>query len=209
MRARCRAALTPPPPPLSAAALRRCGCAQNGDTPLHYAAFNGQVACVALLVERGANKAAKNEVRCVAPSPAAACYALHRHGRVCAALRSAEAGRTRAREGRNWRRLRFISVCRLSVCRAAQPPAPPRACAPPHAATTAARQRRGTGAGTLAHLCAAATAAAASVCRRRARAAPRARPDAALRGSCAERRAAPRRAASVLACATHTRLRAG
>jgi ankyrin repeat protein len=57
---------------LSAAALRRCGCAQNGMTPLHWAAFKGKVACVALLVERGANKDAKNDVRCAAPSPAAA-----------------------------------------------------------------------------------------------------------------------------------------
>jgi hypothetical protein len=56
---------------LSAAALRRCGCAQNGNTPLHQAAVNGHVECVALLVERGANKEAKNNVRCAAPSPAA------------------------------------------------------------------------------------------------------------------------------------------
>jgi hypothetical protein len=31
-----------------------------------------QVACVVLLVERGADKEAKNNVRCAAPSPAAA-----------------------------------------------------------------------------------------------------------------------------------------
>jgi hypothetical protein len=57
---------------VSAAALRRCGCAQDGYTPLHWAADNGHVACVALLVERGANKDAKTNVRCAAPSPAAA-----------------------------------------------------------------------------------------------------------------------------------------
>jgi hypothetical protein len=52
---------------LSAAALHRCGCAQGG-TPLHCAALHdGQVACVAVLVERGANKEAKNEVRCAVP----------------------------------------------------------------------------------------------------------------------------------------------
>jgi hypothetical protein len=65
----------------SAAALRRCGCAQCGSTPLHDAAHNGQVACVALLVERGANNKAKDEVRCAAPSPAATRVPL----RPCAA----------------------------------------------------------------------------------------------------------------------------
>jgi hypothetical protein len=67
---------------LSAAALRRCGCAQHGNTPLHRAA-NGRVACVSLLVERGANKEAKNSVRYAAP-----CHrrcALH----LCAAMANA------------------------------------------------------------------------------------------------------------------------
>jgi ankyrin repeat protein len=55
--------LTPPRRP-SAAALRRCERAQDGNTPLQWAAFKGDVACVKLLVERGANKEAKNTVRC-------------------------------------------------------------------------------------------------------------------------------------------------
>jgi hypothetical protein len=56
---------------LSAAALRCRVIAQNGMTPLHMAAEYGHVACVALLVECGANKDAKNRVRCAAPSSAA------------------------------------------------------------------------------------------------------------------------------------------
>jgi hypothetical protein len=59
----------------SAAALRCCGYAQRDRTPLHCAARRGQVVCVALLVERGANKEAKNNVRCAAPSPTAAAAA--------------------------------------------------------------------------------------------------------------------------------------
>jgi ankyrin repeat protein len=62
-------------PRLPASALCRCGCAQIRNTPLHYAAWNGAVACVALLVERGANKEAKNEVRCTAFPPTAAAAA--------------------------------------------------------------------------------------------------------------------------------------
>jgi hypothetical protein len=34
-----------------------------GHTPLHWAAFKGHVACVTLLVERGANMEAMDEVR--------------------------------------------------------------------------------------------------------------------------------------------------
>jgi ankyrin repeat protein len=49
--------------------LRCCECAQEGDTPLHLAALKGRVACVALLVELGAHKEAKNEARCAAPRP--------------------------------------------------------------------------------------------------------------------------------------------
>jgi ankyrin repeat protein len=41
-----------------------CECAQDHATPLHGAAHNGHDACVTLLVERCANTAAKNEVRC-------------------------------------------------------------------------------------------------------------------------------------------------
>jgi hypothetical protein len=71
---------------LSAAALRRCGCAQFGSTPLHCAALRGHVACVALLVERGANKEAKDNVRCAAPSPPPRlCAASVRRRAYCAA----------------------------------------------------------------------------------------------------------------------------
>jgi hypothetical protein len=76
MRAQCRAALTLLSLLLPPLGLCRCGCAQAGWTPLHYAAQNGQTACVALLVEHGANKDAKDNVRCAAP--------LSRRRRRCA-----------------------------------------------------------------------------------------------------------------------------
>jgi hypothetical protein len=130
----------------SAAALRRCGCAQSDSTPLHWAAINGQVACVALLVERGANKEAKDKVRCAAPSPAAAaacCVGTAASAQRCALQKPGAC----AREGRNWRRL-SVYLRLLPVCRAAQPPAPPRACAFLHACghgcgAAAARHWRG------------------------------------------------------------------
>jgi hypothetical protein len=49
--------------PSAVALRRRCGCAQRHNTPLHFAVYNGHVACVALLVDCGANKDAKNKVR--------------------------------------------------------------------------------------------------------------------------------------------------
>ncbi len=52
---------------LPASALRCCGCTQTGNTALHRAARSGGLACVTLLVERGANIHATNEVRCDAP----------------------------------------------------------------------------------------------------------------------------------------------
>jgi hypothetical protein len=73
-----------------AAALRRCGCAQASFTPLLLAVKSGHVECVKLLVERGADKEAKDEVRCAAHPPANVCCtgtvtsaqrcALHRRG---------------------------------------------------------------------------------------------------------------------------------
>jgi ankyrin repeat protein len=43
--------------------------AQDGWTPLHYASWSGHVDCARLLLERGADKNAKNEVRTHAPPP--------------------------------------------------------------------------------------------------------------------------------------------
>jgi ankyrin repeat protein len=42
---------------------------QDGHTPLHAAALQAQLACVQLLLERGADKDAKNIVRAHAPTP--------------------------------------------------------------------------------------------------------------------------------------------
>jgi ankyrin repeat protein len=60
-RRRCRFSLR--------AALRRFGCAQAGNTPLHYAAKSENVACVTLLLEYGANMEERKVVRCAAPLP--------------------------------------------------------------------------------------------------------------------------------------------
>jgi hypothetical protein len=108
-----------------AALLHCCGCAQRGETPLHYAAYKGHVACAALLVERGANKNTKDEVRwlhCAAPSPAAAaaacCIGTAVAALRCAALRSAEARPKRAaHDSGTFRHLSFISVCLLQCAR--------------------------------------------------------------------------------------------
>jgi ankyrin repeat protein len=35
---------------------------QDGNTPLHYAAYDGRLQCAALLLERGADKTALNKV---------------------------------------------------------------------------------------------------------------------------------------------------
>jgi hypothetical protein len=40
-----------------------CGCAQDGFTPLHWPAQSGYLECVRLLMERGADKDAKSNVR--------------------------------------------------------------------------------------------------------------------------------------------------
>ena len=48
-----------PPPSTLCLSSRR---SQNGDTPLHVAAYNGKVECVKVLVEAGANIEAKNKV---------------------------------------------------------------------------------------------------------------------------------------------------
>jgi hypothetical protein len=96
----------------SAAALRRCGCAQTRWTPLHWAAYNDHVACVALLVERGANKDAKNVVRCAAPSPAAAtavCCLLLRRRTQCAACAACTAAVSAAAEAPCFRALRVFA----------------------------------------------------------------------------------------------------
>jgi hypothetical protein len=94
----------------SAAALRRCGCAQYGKTPLHMAAEYDQDKCVAWLVERGANKEAKDKVCCTAPSPtavAACCIGTAVSAHRCALPKPG----ARACEGRNWRHFLFISGC--------------------------------------------------------------------------------------------------
>ena len=59
-----------------------CGRAQNGETPLHKAALYGRLECARLLLDRGADKEAKDKVcapthvtaaaRCVPPAPSAA-----------------------------------------------------------------------------------------------------------------------------------------
>jgi ankyrin repeat protein len=41
--------------------------AQEGNTPLHNAAENGDASVIAALCERGADKEAKNNVRCTRP----------------------------------------------------------------------------------------------------------------------------------------------
>jgi Ankyrin repeat len=54
-------------------------CAQNGDTPLHYAAYNGHVDAVRYLVEKGANINATNNVRergCIALRVLASCLTV-------------------------------------------------------------------------------------------------------------------------------------
>jgi hypothetical protein len=90
-------ALTPPAAVCpSAAVLRRSGMAQNGDTPLHYAAQRGHVECVALLVERGADKEAKDKVRCAGPLLTAACC-MHRDQRLLGAVLCRNGAHARAR----------------------------------------------------------------------------------------------------------------
>jgi hypothetical protein len=92
-----------------AAALCRCGCAQTGRTPLHYAAWHGHVACVTLLVERGADKEATNEVRCAAPLPPAVACCTARP-RLCSAALCAAQWRCHVRarrQGAHWHCLLF------------------------------------------------------------------------------------------------------
>jgi hypothetical protein len=58
----CLARAVSPPQPALADAADYIG-AQYGYTPLHYAASNGQLECARLLLERGADKEAKEDVR--------------------------------------------------------------------------------------------------------------------------------------------------
>lgn len=60
VRARCRGSVRGV---VCGAALRPCGGAQDGCTPLLRAAQNGQLEVVRLLLERGADKEAKDKVR--------------------------------------------------------------------------------------------------------------------------------------------------
>jgi ankyrin repeat protein len=48
--------------------------AQNGRTPLHFAAVDGRTACLRLLLERGANKGAKDTVRSLLVRTCAPCF---------------------------------------------------------------------------------------------------------------------------------------
>jgi hypothetical protein len=68
--------------------------AQDGDTPLHYAAANGKVECVRVLVQRGADVASKNEARhATAACRARACLPLPHAGcERCAAAPCRGAG---------------------------------------------------------------------------------------------------------------------
>ena len=54
-------------------ALRLCGRAQKGWTPLHYAALYGHLVVVRLLLERGADKEAKSNVRAPRVTAATLC----------------------------------------------------------------------------------------------------------------------------------------
>ena len=60
------------------------GCAQEGTTPLHRAAQAGHASVVTVLLEFGADKDAKDEVRRAAPAPAARRRKLCRGAARCA-----------------------------------------------------------------------------------------------------------------------------
>ena len=53
-----------------------CGRAQDGSTPLHLAANNGRLECAQLLLDRGGDKDAKNNVRAQAQLPRSAACGL-------------------------------------------------------------------------------------------------------------------------------------
>ena len=106
-----------------------CGCAQIGFTPLHEAALNGKPECVRLLVERGADKEAKDDVR--APT------------HVTAAARCVGARRVRRFVSRG---LRSVWGCAVTlpdrVARAASPPRPALADAADYIAADVLLERR-------------------------------------------------------------------
>ena len=83
-----------------------CGRAQDGDTPLHTAAFSGHLECVRLLLERGADKDAKTKVRA--------------HTRTTAAARCVGARRAQRVVGRGLRSAKSRAVV-ASAARAVQP----------------------------------------------------------------------------------------
>ena len=57
-------------------ALLLCGPAQYGMTPLHWAAFNGRLEVVRLLLDSGADKEATNQVRTPCATAAARCVGM-------------------------------------------------------------------------------------------------------------------------------------
>jgi hypothetical protein len=65
-------------------ALLLCGPAQYGMTPLHWAAFNGRLEVVRLLLDSGADKEATNQVRTPCATAAARCVGARRVQRSAA-----------------------------------------------------------------------------------------------------------------------------
>ncbi len=105
----------PQPPRADASALpsphrARCvGRTQDGDTPLHNTAYRGHVSTATLLLEHGANKAARNDVR----------HAAHR--RPCRRARNALGAAAAVAEARTRRRRRRMQMGLRARCAPLRP----------------------------------------------------------------------------------------